>query len=575
MSEIPRAEYPRPQFERDNWMTLNGTWQFSFGEPVYDRQIVVPFACETALSGIGDTGFHPVVWYKRLFVLPEDMRGRTVYLHFGAVDYSCRVYVNGAFVGGHEGGHVSFTLDVTHALVVDGENTIELRAEDDYTDMEMPRGKQFWERESRSIFYSRTTGIWQSVWLEAVNQQHVKNCMITPLLDERAVRFEWETTAAPETQLEIDISFEGMPAAHSVVNAALGSVTVPISQHTLQKWNFVEDLTWSPENPRLFDVTLRLVCGDVAHDTVRTYFGMRKVSIENGVFMLNNRPYYQRLVLDQGYWPESLLTAPTDEAFVRDIELVKAMGFNGVRKHQKVEDPRFLYHADRMGLLVWGEMAAAYVYSRKSAMRNYREWQEAVLRDYNHPCIVAWTPLNESWGVQEILTDPMQQAHAQALYHMIHSLDATRPVIDNDGWEHTGGDILSIHDYTPDGKTLAAHMANREAVLGMHPGGRCVFARGYGDQGQPIMMTEFGGTRYAPGTDVERSWGYSDVQSQEAFLDRYSEQVAALYASPVVQGFCYTQLTDIETEENGLLFYDRRPKAPLEEIRRRTMGEGC
>ena len=571
MSKIPRAEYPRPQFVRDNWMTLNGTWQFSYDDPVYDKTIVVPYACETELSGIGDTGFHPVVWYKRTFMLPDAMRGKKVLLHLGAVDYSCRVYVNGSFIGSHEGGHVSFEFEITHALISGEENTVELCARDDYSDMEMPRGKQFWERESRSIFYSRTTGIWQTVWLEAVPNQHIKSCMITPLLDERAVRFEWEADCAADALFEIDIRFEGMKAAQSAVSAGIGSVTLPISQHTLQKWNFVEDLTWSPENPRLFDVTLRLIQYDDVQDAVETYFGMRKVSVENGVFMLNNRPYYQRLVLDQGYWPESLLTAPTDEAFVRDIELVKTMGFNGVRKHQKVEDPRFLYHADRMGLLVWGEMAAAYVYSRKSAMRNYQEWQEAVLRDYNHPCIVAWTPLNESWGVQEILTDSMQQAHAQALYHMIKSLDATRPVIDNDGWEHTGGDILSIHDYSPDGETLAAHMRSRDAVLGMHPGGRSVFAKWHEDAGQPVMMTEFGGTRYAPDTDTERSWGYSDVQSQEAFLKRYGEQVDALLASPVVQGFCYTQLTDIETEENGLLFYDRKPKAPLEEIRKRTL----
>ena len=570
---IPRAEYPRPQFVRSSWMTLNGPWQFSYDEPVYDRTILVPFACETTLSGIADTGFHPVVWYKRAFSLQEDMRGKQILLHFGAVDYICRVYVNGVYVGEHEGGHVGFSFDVTHALHENAENTVELCVRDDYTDMEMPRGKQFWERESRSIFYSRTTGIWQSVWLEAVHAEHISGFLITPLLDERAVRFEFETTACASAQLKIEVSFEGVAAADVCVDARVGSVTLPIDQHVLQKWNFIEDLTWSPENPRLFDVTLSLLVDGTVVDTAQTYFGMRKVSVENGVFMLNNRPYYQRLVLDQGYWPESLLTAPTDEAFVRDIELVKAMGFNGVRKHQKVEDPRFLYHADRMGLLVWGEMAAAYVYSRKSALRTYREWQEAVLRDYNHPCIVAWTPLNESWGVQEILTDPMQQAHAQALYHMIRSLDTTRPVIDNDGWEHTHGDLLTIHDYSSEGSVLAAHVQSREALLATHPGGRCVFACGYRDQGQPVLMTEFGGTRYAPDSEVECSWGYSDAQSQAAFLNRYGEQVCALLDSPLVQGFCYTQLTDIETEENGLLFYDRSPKAPLEEICKRTMGK--
>ena len=573
MTRVPRSEYPRPNFRRDDWLCLNGEWDFSIGEKTLDRKIMVPYACETALSGIEDKGFHKTVWYRRKFTLPGEMGGKRILLHFGAVDYQCDVWVNGQYIRSHTGGQTSFEADITDAVDQTGDNTIELKAEDDYRDMEMPRGKQFWELNSRSIFYSRTTGIWQTVWLEAVDPLYLVSCHITPEFDRRAVRFEYQLSETAKG-IAFDISFQGTAAANLTVapQSCKGSVTIGLDQTGLQAWNFQEDLAWTPENPRLFDAKITVYGENGITDCVDTYFGMRKVSIENGRFMLNNREYYQKLVLDQGYWEQSLLTAPGDEDFIKDIQLTKAMGFNGVRKHQKVEDPRYLYHADRLGLLVWGEIGAAYVYSREYAHRIYSEWMEAVERDYNHPCIVAWTPLNESWGVQEIKVDRLQQAHCNALMYMTKSIDSTRVVMDNDGWEHTCGDLLTIHDYSPSGEKLKKHFESMESILTMTPGGRSMFADGYDYRGQPILVTEFGGVKYAPESDLARSWGYCEENDLGAYTKKYAELTRAILDSPLIQGYCYTQLTDVENEENGLLTYHRDVKIPLDTIRKINEG---
>lgn len=569
MNQIPRPEYPRPDFQREKWLPLNGEWDFSFDEPIFNQKILVPFACETKLSGIHDTSFHNAVWYRRSFSLPEPMHDRQILLHFGAVDYTCRLWVNDQFIREHTGGQCGFSADITDALNASGENVIVLEARDDPADLEMPRGKQYWKPESESIFYTRTTGIWQSVWLEAVSPMHLCSCRITPLFDERSVRFSYALSAAPQhVTLTAEITFRGKTAGAVSVTptSARGAFDWQIDQSALSAWNYQEDLVWTPEQPNLFDVTFRILEHGCEVDAVQSYFGMRKVSIQNGQFLLNNRPYYQKLVLDQGYWPESLLTAPSDEAFIRDIELTKAMGFNGVRKHQKVEDPRYLYHADRMGLLVWGEIGAAYLYSEQYADRIYREWLDVLRRDYNHPCIVVWTPLNESWGVQEIETDPRQQAHSEAMVAITKSMDTTRLVVDNDGWEHTNGDLLTIHDYSPSGEMLRAHLGSMDAILALRPAQRALFVGRHAYAGQPILLSEFGGVKFVPGTEAQHSWGYCEADSCAAFAGKLRELFDAVRACPLVDGYCYTQLTDVETEQNGLLTYDRTPKLPLETI---------
>ena len=569
MNQIPRPEYPRPDFQREKWLPLNGEWDFSFDEPIFDQKILVPFACETKLSGIHDTSFHNAVWYRRSFSLPEPMHDRQILLHFGAVDYTCRLWVNDQFIREHTGGQCGFSADITDALNASGENVIVLEARDDPADLEMPRGKQYWKPESESLFYTRTTGIWQSVWLEAVSPMHLCSCRITPLFDERSVRFSYALSAAPQhVTLTAEITFRGKTAGAVSVTptSARGAFDWQIDQSALSAWNYQEDLVWTPEQPNLFDVTFRILEHGCEVDAVQSYFGMRKVSIQNGQFLLNNRPYYQKLVLDQGYWPESLLTAPSDEAFIRDIELTKAMGFNGVRKHQKVEDPRYLYHADRMGLLVWGEIGAAYLYSEQYADRIYREWLDVLRRDYNHPCIVVWTPLNESWGVQEIETDPRQQAHSEAMVAITKSMDTTRLVVDNDGWEHTNGDLLTIHDYSPSGEMLRAHLGSMDTILALRPAQRALFVGRHAYAGQPILLSEFGGVKFVPGTEAQHSWGYCEADSCAAFAGKLRELFDAVRACPLVDGYCYTQLTDVETEQNGLLTYDRTPKLPLETI---------
>ncbi len=569
----PRAEYPIPHFARESWESLNGEWEFSFDEPVFDRTIIVPFAFETQLSGIGVNEFHKTVWYRRTFHIPHSMKDKLIILHFGAVDYRCRVWVNDRQVAEHVGGQVGFSIDITEALQPDKPNVIRVMVEDDPLDLGIPRGKQYWEKTSKSIFYTKTTGIWQSVWLEAVSSNHLKNVYITPLLDEKAVKIDYELAGEEDLLLETRISYKDTRVAKITTenNSLNGSITVNLEQPALRAWNFLEDLTWSPETPRLFDVVFSVYRKGELVDRVASYFGMRKVSVDNGMFMLNNRPYYQKLVLDQGYWPESLLTAPSDQAFIDDILLAKQMGFNGARKHQKVEDPRYLYHADRLGFLVWGEIGAAYIYSRSYAATMTREWSEAVLRDYNHPSIVAWTPLNESWGILQVKNNLMEQGHCSAMYHLTKSLDDTRVVIDNDGWEHTCGDLLTIHDYEWRSEVLKERYSTLERVLSSMPADRPLYVKGYDYNGQPVLVTEFGGISFIPGD--ENGWGYSSALTPEDFLKRYNDVVAPLLASPVVQGFCYTQLTDVEQEKNGLLNYDRSVKVDLEAIKR--INEGC
>ncbi|NLU52191.1 MAG: glycoside hydrolase family 2 [Clostridiaceae bacterium] len=556
---IPRNEYPRPQFVRENWTNLNGEWEFSFDNDTFDKRIIVPFAYQTRLSGINIQDYHDTVWYRRNFNVDEDLSGKRLILHFGAVDYECDVWINGEHVTNHVGGHTSFEADITEFVKI-GSNEIKVRAKDDSFDLEMPRGKQYWGERSKSIFYTRTTGIWQTVWLETVNENHLARVWMTPDFDNFAVEIEYELNGDGEAELETTLFANGEEIARHIVASAgkNGGFTINVAQRGNKNWEFNEDLVWTPERPNLIDVVFKVIHGGKVTDTVKSYFGMRKVSIEGGRFMLNNRPYYQKLLLDQGYWEESLLTAPNDEAFVTDIRLAKEMGFNGVRKHQKIEDPRFLYHADKMGFIVWAEFPAAYKYSRKYVRRITDEWIEEIFRDYNHPCILVWTPLNESWGVPNIMNKKDEQSHSAAMVYITKSLDGTRPVISNDGWEHTCTDILTIHDYEHRKQVLKYRYKSLESTLEAMPAGRKMFAQGWEYQGQPIMMTEFGGISYQK-SDWE-GWGYSNATSDDDFAKRYHAVVSAILESPLIQGFCYTQITDVEQEINGLLTYDRKPK---------------
>jgi beta-galactosidase/beta-glucuronidase len=569
-----RSEHPQPQFVRETWLNLNGEWEFDYDDQAsgererwYDgkslpKRINVPYCFQSKLSGIGETDFHDIVWYRRSFSLPKDFAGKNVLLHFGAVDYHAKVWVNGKFVKEHIGGHTPFSIDITLELT-SGENVIVVRAHDSSKDITVPRGKQFWEEKSKGIFYTRTTGIWQTVWLEAVHPVHLRRAMLTPDIENNEVGVRsfvegWQ--AGAKLQLKLAVSFKGKPICEETF-----AVNNPVESRRISLNDFSSPRTprlWSPEAPNLYDITLSLLQDGVEVDSVASYFGMRKISIEQGKVCLNNRPYFMKLVLDQGYFPDGILTAPTDEDLRRDVELTKAMGFNGARKHQKVEDPRYMYWCDKLGLLVWGEMANAYAYSEDYVRRITGEWQEAIERDYNHPCIVAWVPLNESWGVPEVLNDSRQQQHSLALYHMIKSLDATRPVISNDGWEHTKSDICTIHDYEFRREVLEKRYADAEIAVKSQPGRKFIYANGFEYNGEPINVSEFGGISFRK--SEWEGWGYSGAENDQDFLDRLVAVIHPLLKAPAVQGYCYTQLTDVEQEINGLLTYDRVPKLPLD-----------
>lgn len=579
-----RQDYPRPQFVRKDWMSLNGEWEFEFddhnkgrsenwneGKQAFSRRIQVPFAFQSQLSGIADQDFHDNVWYKRTFDIPENFTGKRLLLHFGAVDYEASVWVNGKLVVRHEGGHTPFHADITDALL-EGNNVLTVQAIDYSRDVTLPRGKQFWQEQSAQIFYTRTTGIWQSVWLEAVAPVHLQKVRLTPDVD----RNEIEVTAhlqreqtdprdwdAQDVRLRVQIAYQGEQLSEDEYRISGKTETRTIGLHTFNEHGLGR--LWSPDHPNLYDIHFTVLVDGVPVDEVDSYFGMRKIAIEQGKLFLNNRPYYMKLVLDQGYFPDGNLTPPSDEAIRRDVELTKEMGFNGARKHQKIEDPRYLYWCDQLGLLVWGEMANAYDFSEKYVAQVTREWQEALERDYNHPCVVVWVPLNESWGVPNILTSKEQQYHALSMYYLTKSLDSTRPVISNDGWEMVQTDLYNIHDYEWRRDVLEDRYRTRENAVSALPGSRNLSVGGYRYEGQPILITEFGGIGYKK--SEWEGWGYSGAENDEDFAQRLHAVVQPLLDSPVVEGFCYTQLTDVEQEINGLLTYDREPKMPMEQIR--------
>ena len=571
----PRPEYPQPQFQREAWMTLNGLWDFEFddanaglkedwasGKKKFSRAITVPYCFESPNSGIGDPSFHPWVWYRRTVTLPDTWKGRRVLLHFGAVDYRAMVWVNGRLAGGHEGGSTPFRFDVTH-LLQPGANSITVRAEDPPTDRTIPRGKQYWEVKSRGIFYTRTTGIWQSVWLEATGDTWLEKVRTTPSAG-GLVRFQAVIqNPRPETEFHVSI-LDGDKRVSSGSARASGS-----SAHLeLQVSN---PRPWFIRQGNLYDVVLEVKEGGTVHDRVRSYFGFRTVTVESGRVFLNGRPIYLKMVLDQGYWPESLLTPPSEEAIKFDIEETMKMGFNGARKHQKVEDPRFLYWADKLGYLISGEMANAYDFTEDYAARFTREWMDVVERDYNHPSIILWVPINESWGTPD-LRSSQQQHHLKANYMLTKSLDPTRPVIDNDGWEHVDTtDLFALHDYARSGDLLYAKYKDAgKPGEPIPPNGRAALVPGHAYNGTPILLSEFGGIAYIPaGVNAPAdAWGYAGVEkTPEAALDRLRSLYEAIAKMPQIAGICYTQLTDVEQEVNGLFTYGRKPKFDAEAVR--------
>ena len=578
--------YPRPQLERAHWVSLSGQWKFQFDDARNFRQpsdisswplqIKVPFPPESKASGIADRGFHVACWYEREFDIAAD--GGRILLHFGAVDYFAKVWVNGRLVASHEGGHTPFCADITHVLNANGKQTVTVMAEDDPQDLSKPRGKQDWQLEPHSIWYPRTTGIWQEVWVERVAQTYISRISWTPHMEEFSLAFEARIIGDLTDDMSIEIELRHndklMACDRYLVLNSETERRIILSDPGIDDSR--NEMLWSPERPTLLDARIRLMRGNEVVDEFASYTALRSVNILRDRFMLNGRPYFLRLVLDQGYWADTLLAAPDDDALRRDVELAKAMGFNGVRKHQKIENPRYLYWADKLGLLVWEEMPSAYRFTRGAIKRTVREWTEVIERDYSHPCVIVWVPFNESWGVPE-LTSIQEHRHAvEALYHLTKTLDATRPVIGNDGWESSATDIIGIHDYDANPDSLRQRYgveANADQLFDRRrPGGRILTLDGYPHRGQPIMLTEFGGIAYAkcPQPGVKQTWGYSATSNNKDFARLYEQLLDVVTHATLFSGFCYTQFADTFQEANGLLCADRTPKLPLADIARLT-----
>ena len=560
--DIPRPEYPRPQFERTDWVNLNGQWTFEmdFGASGEQRgwtntkglskKITVPFCPESELSGIGYTDFIPCVWYQRNINIPAEWNGKKILLHFGAADYETKVYVDGKMVGEHKGAGSSFNFDITSYVKAGQQANLVVRVYDNLRGGMQPGGKQCTALYSAGCSYTRVTGIWQTVWMEAVNEQALKNVFAIPDIDQQqlVVRPEFYNEGNNNT-LTVEVKDGKKTVAKRTSQASNQStIVLPIKNAHL----------WSPEDPYLYDVkyTVKNAQGEVI-DEVSSYMGMRKVHISGGYFYLNNKPYFQRLVLDQGYYPDGIWTAPSDEALRQDIEMSKAVGFNGARLHQKVFEERYYYWADKLGYLTWGEEASWVLnINNELAVRNFlTEWAEIVVRDRNHPSLVTWTPLNETWNA----TPGVYVRFVNDLYALTKAIDPTRPINDASGDSHVKTDIWSVHDYTREPDKL---IANHTIKAGVEPYRNMKgkdFLSNYA--GQPYMVDEFGGLPWIPKEERANSWGYgANIDTVEEFYSILEKEIDALKACKHVVGFCYTQITDVEQEKNGIYYYNRKPK---------------
>jgi len=584
-SADPTRGYPRPMLQRDGWASLDGLWSFALDregtwtrpdQVVWDdRKILVPFAPETARSGIHDVGFYCACWYQRPFVAPNLRDGERLILHFGAVDYEATVWMDGAVVTQHRGGYTPFEVDVTSLLASGRVHTITVRAYDDPHDLAKPRGKQDWQLEPHSIWYLRTTGVWQSVWVEVVPQTRIVLLRCEASLERWEIDIEAELggPALLGAELAVTLKYDDTILADDVYAVVGGAANRAIRLSDPGIDDSRNELLWNPAHPRIItlDAKLRDAKGKIV-DAVRSYTALRAVSVEGDRFLLNGRPFFLRMVLDQGYWPDTGMTPPDDDAVRADVELAKAMGFNAVRKHQKIEDPRYLYWADVLGLLVWEEMPSAYRFTKRSVERLTKEWINVLERDRCHPCIVAWVPINESWGVPNLPRSPTERDYVRALYHLTKTLDPSRPVIGNDGWESVATDIVGIHDYDDDPSRIARRYHADEVLPRLfrreRPAGRLLVLEGQRSD-LPLVLSEFGGIALGAKPDT---WGYSRCMTLDEFGVRFAQLLEVVRSLGLLCGFCYTQFADTYQEANGLLYADRTPKLPLEFISAATRG---
>lgn len=575
-----RNEYPRPQFRRDSWTKLNGTWQFSFDDnnvglkekwylanKTLNSQIVVPFSYQYKASGIGDESVHEVIWYKRKFeVEPENAKKRAL-LCFNGVFYRADVFVNGSLVCSHEGGYAPFKADITD-YIKKGENDITVRC---YAPLAptYPRGKQSWQGHRFGCWYICNSGIWQSVWIEYFLDDCIDDYSLITNPDNYSFGGEVKTLKGIADSFVIDVYFNNKKIKSQKV-----ALDCNRANYTVQftDVDFVdESYLWTPENPKLFYADFTLYSKNKVVDICHTRFGMKKIHIdETGSICLNNKKLYQSLILDQGYFNDCGTTPPSAEILKKDIELSKQMGFNGARKHQKFEDPYFYYYADELGFLTWCEMPSAYNYNDDEVYMQTKEWQEIVKVARNFTSVICYVPLNESWGVKKIISDATQQNYARTMYYLTKTLDSSRLISTNDGWENVNEtDITSIHDYCYDGKKFSQY--TKENYNGLYPQTRKLIAHNNTYNGQPVLFTEFGGIAMSADAQGD-AWGYnSSANNAEEFYTRYKNLMQAVHNVADFQGFCYTQLTDVQQEVNGLLDKDHNPKFDIALINEYTV----
>lgn len=569
--------HPVPQFSRTNWRDLNGPWQFAFDDEAVggrakwanglpeSREIQVPFSYETPASGINEQEHHPIIWYQRTIQLSAAELNQHVYLNFGGVDYACSVFINGQQVATHRGGYTRFTVDIT-AAVHTGDNRLVVRVTDSKS-TEQPRGKQRWRDENFECWYEQTTGIWKPVWLEFTGAVHLTQLKLTPQPAAKALAVLAHLNEPGDYTLTTTVTFQGRPVNQvttSFVNQqAVQTINVELTGDPAP-WGLPY---WSPTDPNLFDLAATLRRGDQIVDTVQSYFGMREIQIKDHQILLNGHELYQRLILDQNYWPDSGLTPRSTAEMTKDIQLIKELGYNGARMHMTIADPRFLALADKMGLLIWSEMPATFTFSDQAVTAFTEEWLTIVQQNYNHPAIITWVPFNESWGIPDVAVDPQQQAFTEGIYYLTKAYDAMRPVVTNDGWEHTCSDIITLHDYEGDAKQFSVRYQDQAGLMSgeyQHNKEKYPFAAGFSYHGQPVIISEFGGIAFSDGS----GWGYGEQMNSKAdFMDRFDAIHQAIQAIPYISGYCYTQLTDVRQEVNGLMTIARQPKLPVAEIK--------
>lgn len=567
--------YPRPQFVRDSWLNLNGKWNFVFDdENIGEKkqffnsfpnssEILVPFTYETKMSGINDETVHQNIWYSNDININVE-KDKNIFLHFEGSDFITKLWINGKYVGSNVGGYHRFSFDIT-SFIVDGMNNFTIKVEDSLS-KNQPRGKQRYKKDSFKCWYIQTTGIWKTIWIESVPKNYIVSAKNTPNYDYKNIEIELETNISKDDinnfEIETEILFD-----NKTIKVQRQIIEDKIFKYNLDICTQDEINYWSPESPNLYDINYKLYYNGNLIDEVSSYFGVRKISIENSKILLNNEEIYLKMILDQGYWADSHLTPPTEEAIIKDIEIVKKYGYNGIRKHQKIEDERFLYYCDINGILVWSEMANCYEFNDKSIEYITDEWIKVVKQNYNHPSIITWVPINESWGIREVSENIQEQDFANSLYYITKAIDKTRPVISNDGWEHTISDIITIHDYKQDADLLYNEYNDKElAVLNNQKAYNTIhklFSGDYKYNGQPIIMSEYGGIALSS----DKGWGYGkQVIDENEYLDRFAKLTKVIKNTKYICGYCYTQLTDVQQEINGLVDENRNDKFSTEVI---------